>query len=202
MSTPRLRRRKTSISLALALAVLAPAASALKTDSDQPLDVSSNYFKTDQTAHQTLLTGAVKLTQGSIKGEADKGTVYQDEQNKIKRVVLEGKPAHMQQTLDDCGGLVISTATKIDYDSNTSVAILTGNAVVVQQTRGEFRGERIVYNTQSGEITSGGEGGPQVTMHMLPQPKNPVPCASAKDAVPAAPKKDATPPAPPKDDKK
>lgn len=180
MSTPRSPRRRTSTSLALALVLLAPAAYALKSDREQPLDVSANYFKTDQTSHQTLLTGSVKLTQGSIKGEADKGTVYQDEKNAIKRVVLEGKQAKMQQTLDD-GGLVTATAANIDYDSATSTAVLTGNAVVVQQGRGNFQGERIVYNTESGEVTSGGRPGETVILHMDPKAQTAKPAAAAVD---------------------
>lgn len=176
MFTPRLRRAASLspiLSVALAAALAAPAAHALKSDRDQPLNVSSNTFRTDQNKHVTVLTGAVKLDQGTIKGEADTGTVHQNENNEIVRVVLDGKPAKLDQKLDGDGGMMRSSAAKIDYDNGSSTAILTGNAIVIQEGRGTFRAERIVYNTESGEITGGVEGGGRVTMQALPQPKKP-----------------------------
>jgi lipopolysaccharide export system protein LptA len=176
MSTLR-SRASASLSLVALLALAAPAAQALKTDREQPLEVAANHFSTNQNKHLTVLTGAVKLSQGSVKGESEKGTVYQDDDNEINRVVLEGKPARMQQQLDG-GGLMRATAANIDYTTATATAILTGNAVVIQEGRGEFRGERIVYNTESGELTGEGGSGGGITMKMQPKPK--------QDAKPAA----------------
>ena len=64
-----------------------------------------------------------------------------------------------------------ATAANIDYDTDKSTAILTGNAVVIQEGRGEFRGERIVYNTESGELTGEGAPGGGITMKMQPKAK-------------------------------
>ena len=61
-------------------------------------------------------------------------------------------------------------AANIDYDAESNTAVLTGEAVVVQEGRGEFRSERIVYNTDSGEIT-GGTQAPGGGVHMIVQPK-------------------------------
>ncbi len=170
MSTLR-SRASASLSLVALLALAAPAAQALKSDADQPLEVAANHFATNQNKHLTTLTGAVKLTRGTMKGESDKGTVYQNDDDEISRVVLEGKPARMQQQLDS-GGLMRATAANIDYDTDKSTAILTGNAVVIQEGRGEFRGERIVYNTESGELTGEGNSGGGITMKMQAKPKS------------------------------
>lgn len=181
MSTLR-SRASASLSLVALLALAAPAAQALKSDADQPLEVAANHFATNQNKHLTILTGAVKLTRGTMKGESDKGTVYQNDDDEISRVVLEGKPARMQQKLDG-GGLMRATAANIDYDTDKSTAILTGNAVVIQEGRGEFRGERIVYNTESGELTGEGNSGGGITMKMQPKPKpkaEPKPAAKDK----------------------
>lgn len=176
MSTLR-SRASASLSLAALLALAAPSAQALKTDREQPLEVNANHFTTNQNKHLTVLTGAVKLVQGTVKGESDKGTVYQDDSNEINRVVLEGKPARLQQQLDG-GGLMRATAANIDYAIGTATAILTGNAVVIQEGRGEFRGERIVYNTESGELTGEGGSGGGISMKMQPKPR--------QDSKPAA----------------
>lgn len=165
-------RSRASASLSLVAFLLAtPAAQALKTDREQPLEVAANHFATNQNKHLTVLTGAVKLTQGTVKGEAEKGTVYQDDSNEINRVVLEGKPARLQQQLDNGGGLMRATAANIDYATDSATATLTGNAVVIQEGRGEFRGERIVYNTATGELTGEGNSGGGITMKMQPKPK-------------------------------
>lgn len=176
-------RPSASLSLVALLVLAAPAAQALKSDREQPLEVAASHFTTNQNKHLTVLTGAVKLTRGSMKGESDKGTVYQDDANEINRVVLEGKPARLQQQLDN-GGLMRATAANIDYSTDSATAVLTGNAVVIQEGRGEFRGERIVYNTESGEITGEGGSGGGITMKMQPKPKTD---AKAKpEAKPAA----------------
>ncbi|HSX60470.1 MAG TPA: lipopolysaccharide transport periplasmic protein LptA [Tahibacter sp.] len=148
-----------------------PAAQALKSDREQPLEVAANHFATNQNKHLTVLTGAVKLTRGTMKGESDKGTVYQSDDDEINRVVLEGKPARLQQQLDS-GGLMRATAANIDYDTEKATAVLTGNAVVIQEGRGEFRGERIVYNTETGELTGEGAAGGGITMKMQPKAKS------------------------------
>lgn len=179
MSTLR-SRASASLSLVALLALAAPTAQALKSDADQPLEVAANHFTTNQNKHLTVLTGAVKLTRGTMKGESDKGTVYQNDADEISRVVLEGKPARMQQQLDG-GGLMRATAANIDYDTDKSTAILTGNAFVVQEGRGEFRGERIVYNTESGELTGEGNSGGGITMKMQPRSK-PETQPAAKDS--------------------
>lgn len=172
MSTPRSRRRIRVDALAACCALtLAPAAAfALKTDRDQPLDVTANHFETNQTTRVTVLTGAVKLSQGTIRGEADKGTLHQTDASEIQRVVLEGKPARLAQQLDNDGGMMHARAANIDYEAATSTAVLTGDAQVVQEGRGEFRGERIVYNTESGEVT-GGSNAPDSRVHLIVQPK-------------------------------
>jgi lipopolysaccharide export system protein LptA len=166
--------------LVLPLLALAPAAQALKSDREQPLDIRSDYSKTDQKANVTVLTGNVRFVQGSIKGAGDKATLSQGEDNQIRRVQVEGKPATLVEQLDNNGGTMRSRAANIDFDAETNVAVLTGDAVVVQEGRGEFHSERIVYNTDSGEITGGTEA-PGGGVHMIVQPKNKPAAASAAE---------------------
>lgn len=170
MSTPRSPRNRSANALAvLALLALAPAAQALKSDREQPLQINADQSKTDQKANTTVLSGHFRFTQGSVKGDGDKATLNQGEDNQIRRVIVEGRPAHMAQQLDG-GGQMNAQAAKIDYDAEANTAILTGDAVVVQPGRGEFHSERIVYNTESGEIT-GGTDAPGGGVHMIVQPK-------------------------------
>jgi lipopolysaccharide export system protein LptA len=63
--------------------------------------------------------------------------------------------------------------------------ILTGNAVVVQQGKGEFHGEKLVYNTDTGEIQGSPVTGGRV--HITLQPRSKPAPASTKPAATGTP---------------
>lgn len=213
------RRPSNSFACALALgAVLgaAPlAALALSTDKQQNMLINSDYAKIVQNKDNnspgvTYLNGSVTMDQGTTKGRGDEATIYQhpgdakDAQGKdisgdIQRVILIGKKkqAHMEQQQDG-GGLMTANADKIDYNADTTVAVLTGNVVVVQPGRGTFQGAYMTYNTNTGEMESGDKTSAGQRVQMIIEPKN-------KTAVPAtdntAAKPAATPPKPADSDK-
>jgi lipopolysaccharide export system protein LptA len=88
------------------------------------------------------------------------------------------------EQLQDKGGTITADADKIDYDADTSVAVLTGNVTVVQQGSGTFKGEHMTYNTNTGEMESTDTTSHKpVTMTFEPKTK----AAPAKDK-PAADK--------------
>ena len=185
---PASRRRLRLVALLLAAAI-APAAHALGTDRNQPMDVSADYSKISQGKGKqpgtTYLKGNVRVVQGTMKASASEATIHQGASGEILRVVLSGKQAHLEQQQDG-GGLMTADADTIDFHNDTSVAELTGDVKVVQQGRGEFRGAHMTYNTNTGEMESG-DNTPAGRVHMIIQPK----------ARPAAdtPAEVATPPA-------
>ncbi len=65
------------------------------------------------------------------------------------------------------------------------IAVLTGNAVVKQQGRGEFHGDKLTYNTQSALIT--GEAGGDGLVHGVILPKAQPGAAPAPGAQVASP---------------
>lgn len=197
--------------LGAALCALAPlAALALSTDRQQAMDINADYSKIVQGSETapgtTFLRGNVQVVQGSMKAHGAEATIYQHRSNakdakgadisgEIQRVVLVGKQAHIEQQQDNGTGLMTADADKIDYNNDTSVAVLTGNVTVVQQGRGTFHGEKMTYNTSTGEMESGDStAGNRV--HMVIQPK------SKTAAKPAdTPAKDVKAPAKPTDAK-
>jgi len=178
------------------LAVAAGNAFALSTDRNQPMDVTANYMRTDQNKNTnpdvstTYLKGNVKITQGSIKTHSDEATIYQDNSDKaskpadaakgdsgnskIKRVLMVGKQAHMEQLHDDDCGLMTADADTIDYHTDTDLADLKGHVNVVQKDKGEFHGEHMVYNTKTGEMESG-DSSPTSRVSMRFEPKSAAP---------------------------
>lgn len=181
------RRTGASKWLGAMLCALAPlAAMALSTDRQQPMDVKADYSKivqgSEKTPGTTFLRGNVQVVQGSMKSHGAEATIYQHPSNakdakgadisgEIQRIVLVGKQAHIEQQQDNGTGLMTADADKIDYDNDTSIAVLTGNVTVVQQGRGTFHGEKMTYNTNTGEMESG-DNTPGNRVHMVIQPKS------------------------------
>jgi lipopolysaccharide export system protein LptA len=193
-----MRRQIAVALLSFAATLAAPCAFALSTDHDQPMDVNANYLRTDQNKNTkadvstTFLKGDVRITQGSIKTHSDEATIYQDNSakaaktsdaeanNKIKRVVMTGRPAHMEQVHDDDCSLMTADADTIDYHTDTDLADLKGHVNVIQKGKGEFHGEHMIYNTKTGEMQSG-DNSPQSRVTMRFEPKSAQLAASSAD---------------------
>ena len=156
MSTAPSHRTRTRIEwLALFVAALCACgvAQAKQSDKDQPININASSFAGSQDSGKIVFTGSVTLDQGTFKADGSQATGYTDpdDTSQWQRVVLVGSPAHFQQTQDN-GTLVHGQGATIDYKVSENTVILTGNAVVVQQGQGEFHGEKLVYNTDTGEI--------------------------------------------------
>lgn len=173
---------------------LAQAAFGLSTDRSRPMNIDANYQKSTQSRTGkagdpdiTKLDGNVAMTQGSMQAHADHATIYRNPSGvadangntgSLTRVLMTGKPAHLQQLHDGDCGLMTADADTIDYDNLTGVALLTGNVTVIQHGKGEFHGERMRYNTNTGEMESG-DASPSSRVHMVMQPKSQQPKTAA-----------------------
>ncbi|HVV96447.1 MAG TPA: lipopolysaccharide transport periplasmic protein LptA [Rhodanobacteraceae bacterium] len=198
----------------LLAAGLAPlAAHALSSDKQQNMLINADYSKIVQNKDNsapgvTYLTGNVTMDQGTTKARGDEATIYQHAANAkdaqgrdisgdVARVVMIGKakPAHLEQQ-QDSGGLFTATSDKIDYNADTSVAVLTGNVVVVQPGRGQFKGAYMTYNTNTGEMESGDKASSGQRVQMVIEPKNKAPAPSKPADAKSSDDKPAATPAP------
>jgi len=204
------------VALALVLAPLA--AHALTSDKQQNMLINSDHAKIVQNKENnqpgvTYLDGNVTMDQGTTKARGDEATIYQhaadakdaqgrDISGDVQRVVMLGKKkqAHLEQQ-QDAGGLMTAESDKIDYNADTSIAVLTGNVVVNQPGRGEFKGAYMTYNTNTGEMESGDKTSDSQRVQMVIVPKNKAPAdgAAPKPATPPA-KPDAKPDSKPASD--
>jgi lipopolysaccharide export system protein LptA len=189
--------------LATAMLIFTGDAFALKSDKDQPMNIDARYQKTVQSKTDlakdpdiTDLDGDVVMTQGSVKTHGDHATIYRTpaaasdvNAGKIVRVILTGKQAHMQQINDGDCSLMTSNANKIDYNPITYIAELTGGVVVNQAGHGEFHGEHMIYNTDTGDMESGDKTSPAGRVHIVMEPKTEKPAASSNNCgFPVSPK--------------
>jgi lipopolysaccharide export system protein LptA len=183
---PRASRADRLLAVVLLLSCALPA-HALSTDRDKPMDVTANYSRINQGSSgkpgTTYLRGDVRVVQGTLKANATEATIHQDADGAIRRVVLTGSQARLEQQQDG-GGQMTAQADRIEFDNASSVAELTGDVKVVQQGRGEFHGAHMTYNTSTGVMESGNQdtGG---RVHMIIQPRKAVPAAQPEQPASA-----------------
>ncbi|WMJ68122.1 lipopolysaccharide transport periplasmic protein LptA [Stenotrophomonas sp. 24(2023)] len=173
-----------------ALCLMIPGlASAKSTDRDQEMVIDAATQSGTLTGDgKTTLSGNVVITQGTLDMRSDQAEVYLKDGEPV-RAVFTGKQAKLKQQLDD-GTWMDAVADKIDYDIKTDIVTLTGNYKVTSE-RGTNAGQRMTYNTKTGEMNSGGDG---TRVRSVIPPKNKTPGAAAPAAKPATP---ARPPAQP-----
>lgn len=177
------------------LALLLPAvAMAKSSDRNQPMDITSASQSGNMLDDNGKIryTGNVVIIQGTLEIHADTADLFRKDGD-IDRVVLNGKQATLKQQMDD-GSPMDAVADNIDYKVGTDTVILTGNYRMTSP-KGTNAGQRMVYNTKTGDMQGGGDG---TRVHTVIQPKNAAPAgAPAAGAKPAA-KPAATTPAKPK----
>lgn len=179
-ASPEKNHRARSLILVIGLLAFG-GAHALSTDRDKDLEVRASYNKMVTTKPSfALFKDNVRIEQGSLKASGEEARVYEGEgdADSGRRIVLTGSPAHLEQMQDNNGGLMTARAAQIDYSDSNHVAILTGDVVVVQPGKSEFRGQRMTYNTESGAM-EGGSQAPGSEVHMTFKPKARKPASGA-----------------------
>ena len=164
-------------STALLAAALVPALAWGKaTDRNQPTDIvsdSNNCSFADN--GKCRFNGNVVITQGTLEIHADTADLIRKD-GEIERVLLSGKQATLKQQMDD-GTWMDARADGMDYNINSEVIVLTGN-YRIESERGSSSGQRMTYNTRSGNMQSGGDG---TRVRTVIQPRNKAPAAQGED---------------------
>ena len=170
----------------LALGLLVPSAAFAKsTDRNEDMHIDSGAQSGTLTGDgKTVLSQGVIITQGTLDLRSSEAEIYLKDGEAV-RVVFTGKQAKMKQQLDD-GTWMDALADRIDYDIKTEIITLTGNYKVTS-ARGTNAGQRMVYNTRTGEMNFGGDGS-RVRTVIPPKNKTPAaPAAQPKATTPAQP---------------
>ena len=156
----------------LAATVAAGPALAKSTDRQQPMDLSAanmDALLSDDSV--STLEGSVTIRQGSLEVDADRAEIHR-KAGEIDRIVLTGSPARLRQ-ISDQGEPMDASAAQVVYTISSEVMVLTGN-VVINQPRGNLRGETIKYDITTGRVDGGGDG-QRVSMRILPKTATPAP---------------------------
>lgn len=156
-----------AVTAALLLAACADHAIAKSSDRNQEMIIDSG--STDGSFADngmTVLQGNVVITQGTLDIRASHGEIFM-KNGEISRAVFTGKQAQLKQVNDD-GTPVTATADRLEYDVLNDIITLTGNYKVTSP-KGSNSGQKMVYNTKTGSMQSGGDG---TRVRTVIQPKN------------------------------
>ncbi|GMU44343.1 MAG: lipopolysaccharide transport periplasmic protein LptA [Xanthomonadales bacterium] len=163
--------------LCLAVCALAAPAWALESDRQQPMQINSDRFESGMDSKTTVLTGNVRITQGSLVVQAERADVTQ-EGGEVSRALLSGRPATLKQAMDD-GGELNASARTIDYQLGEETVELKGG-VVLDRPQGTLRSERVTYSIKTGQLAAGEGVGGGVQLVIPPK----VPKAAEPAAMP------------------
>lgn len=140
---------------------------ALKSDSDQPVNINSLKQSLDMQSNVSTFTDEVVITQGTIEIKADKVVVTRPggDQNKTY-IEAFGNPVTFYQ-MQDNGKPVKGRAQKVRYDVVSQLVTLTGNAYL-EQLDSNVRGDRITYLVQQQQMQAFSDKGKHVTTILVP----------------------------------
>jgi len=188
-------RNSNALWLFLLLTLLASAPlAALVSDRQQTLLVNADDSDGTFGDGTSILRGNVEIRQGTLLVKADQAEVIKAE-GKVVEVLLSGKPALLQQEIEN-EGLVTATAASITYKVATGIVTLTGNADV-NHPQYKISGELLVYDMNQQHFQgSGGDNGririelepevinmPDARPESSPSPEAPAAADSGSDAA-------------------
>jgi len=166
---------------------------ALQADREKPMEVYADNTDGFLGDGVTTLRGKVDIRQGSLHITADEAEVDKAD-GKVKSVTLHGKPAYLEQEIED-QGRVTATAKRIDYQVASGLVTLTGNADVIHPQY-RISGDVLTYdlNIQHFQGTSGNNADGRVRIQLDPELIKKKDKDAEKPAVPGeqdSPEKDA-----------
>jgi lipopolysaccharide export system protein LptA len=153
--------------LGSALMLPASPALALKSDRQKPLLINADASDGTLGDGKATLRGNVEIRQGTMLVKADQADVEKTD-GKVQEVLLVGKPALLQQEIEN-EGLVTATANTITYQVATGIVTLNGNADV-DHPQYQISGDLLVYDMNLQHFQgSGGDNNGRIRIQLEPE---------------------------------
>lgn len=149
--------RLLSLSLLFIASLIYWPASALPGDWEQEATILANSAELDRKEGVVIYTGDVVLTQGTLRIESERLTVYASDQ-KLEKAVAQGHPARYQQQIQAGDEFTFAEAQTIEFFALKRQAVLIGQAKLSQEGN-QMTGERIHYDMDAEVIQAAGSTG-------------------------------------------
>lgn len=152
------------------LLLLSAGASALESDSEQPIYIDSNTATYDDRKQISVYTGNVVTIQGTLRVDSDKLVVYMKD-GVITKLVATGKPAKFEQ-LPQVGKEKIKGEGLIgEYYPDKDLLVLKKEASVWQGGN-KSASDLINYDSKNSLIMAGEKSSDAKRVHTVFQPKS------------------------------
>jgi len=160
------------ILLSAVLIMASFSASALKDDTNQPINIVSDNQSLDMENSVVTFTDNVVITQGSILIKANKVVITRPPESSGKKDTVEafGTPVTFHQKLDD-GKPVDGKGNKVHYDLGKEFLTLTGNAEL-KQLDSKINGYVITYDVKKQQLKATSTANSRVKTVLIPNQLN------------------------------
>ena len=151
--------------------LIAPSVFALPEDRDQPIEIAADNAVINEKQNQAEYTGAVLVTQGTLKLEGELVNLKTNEAGEVETFVSKGQPARFENLRRKTDKEPVrGRALTIEYSYDTDRVVLTSDAEITTEDS-EFSGPEITYDLSTGEVTASGSRSNRVNMTMQPKKK-------------------------------
>lgn len=147
--------KRTLLMIGCASILLANTAYAIPSDRNQQINLEADRATFNERTGVTTYSGNVLIQQGTLRIQANSIVANLNKSNKIQNVTAQGSPAKFQQQIDVKGGLARGEGRNINYNAETGIIKLSGNAFL-SQNGAVFRGENLTYSMGKGDIEANG----------------------------------------------
>lgn len=125
---------------------------ALSSDRQQPIAIEADQVDIDERAGISTYRGNVRLTQGSLRMQAEQVVVHSRERA-VQKVIATGQPATFSQRPDNADEDVQASAEEVEYDAVKGTLLLQHQATFTQGMN-LFQGNRIEYDMQNDTVAA------------------------------------------------
>ena len=164
----RLNIAKPGLGVLLSLLFFSPHLIALESDRQATLQIEADNTDGPLGDGTTTLWGSVNIRQGTLHIKADKAEVNKTD-GRVKSVTLYGKPAFLEQEIED-QGLVQATAKTVNYQVASGLVTLTGSADV-KHPQYQISGELLTYDLNIQHFKGSSDGNGNGRIHILLDPE-------------------------------
>ena len=151
--------------------IIAPLALSLPEDRDEPIEITADNAVINEKESRAEYSGAVVVSQGSMKLEGDVVNLKTDDAGEVEIFVSKGQPARFENLRSKTDSEPVKgRALTIYYSYESDRVVFAGDAIITSEDS-EFSGQEIIYNLDTGEITASGNQSRRVSMTMKPREK-------------------------------